>query len=116
MGISDAKRALSGEKPARGSGGRSRKDTSIFGGKSHIEGRGFRRWLSDPKRYKDTGLTGQEIREFGEIIGAKKDWFSRADAEKIERQAKLGKWGGFKGLPKEKRDKLEKLARKILGK
>jgi hypothetical protein len=116
MGITDKKQALSGGKtppPAK----EEKKDTSIFGGKSRLEGGSFEYRLKDPRFYEKTGLGERERIELGKkLFGSRGSHLQPQHLEEIKRELDLGKWGRFKDLSPEEREKAKRLIKGISGK
>jgi len=94
-----------------------KKDTSIFGGESYMDRGNFMHQLGNPELYRRTGNLGENDRtRLGEKLFGHGSSVKKKDVEEAEKQLNLGKWGEFKGLSHEDKEKAKRLTKGILGK
>ncbi|XOB41448.1 MAG: hypothetical protein ACKKMS_01860 [Candidatus Nealsonbacteria bacterium] len=93
------------------------KDPSIFRGKSSMDRGNFMHQLGSSELYRKTGsLGGGDRTRLGKKLFGHGSPVMKKDVEKAEKQLNLGKWGKFKDLSYEDKEKAERLTKGILGK
>lgn len=98
------------------------RDTSIFGGESHLKRERFKHRLRGDEFFKSTGgmrkderdSLWQELSRSGMRPGA--NFVKPEDLSGMKKQLALGKWGKYRDMPREKRRKAEKFLRGVSGK
>lgn len=93
-----------------------KKDTSIFGGKPHMDKGSFMRQLKDQRFYKPTGLREKERIGLGEkLFGSSGSYLDPGEVKEAKKQLELGRYGKFKALSLSEREKAKKLIKEISG-
>jgi len=93
-----------------------KKDTSIFGGKPHIDRGSFMQRLKDQRFYKSTGLGEKERTELGEkLFGSSGSYLDPGEIKEAKKQLELGRYGKFKDLSLSEKEKAKKLIKEISG-
>lgn len=123
MSISEKKQELSekriGAKPEKAPPPpkEEEKDTSGFGGKSHITKQEFGRWLRKPERFKETGIPEAERIQLEKDFGSEYGYYiQKGEPEKV-----LKKLDSERNQAKTSKERVEKerkirLLKKFLGK
>jgi len=93
-----------------------KKDTSIFGGNSSMRRGSFMHQLGNPELYRRTSLGEGDRTRLGEKLFGHGSSVKKKDVEEAEKQLNLGKWGKFKDLSYEDKEKAKRLTKGILGK
>jgi len=93
-----------------------KKDASIFGGSSYMDRGDFMHRLKSSELYRGTDLGEKDRSRLGEKLFGRSSLVKKEDVEKAEKQLNLGKWGKFKDLSHEDKEKAKRLTKRILGK
>lgn len=94
-----------------------KKDTSIFRGRSSLDTGTFQHRLKNPKLYGTTQLRESERSELGKkLFKSSGSVINPGEVQKVERELKKGKWGEFKDMSYQEREKAKRLLRGVSGK
>jgi hypothetical protein len=123
MSIFDKKQELSSRGPkgmpekVTPSSREEKKDTSIFGGKSHMDKGSFMRRLKEDQRlFKSTGLGEKERTKLGEkLFGSSGSYLDPGEIKEAKKQLGLGRYGKFKDFSLSEREDAKKLIKEISG-